>query len=508
LAEVGQQGYHFAFCKEYAYTDFKASFLFNHDLPHSDVGFIFRAVSKSDFYLLHFPCCGQAYRAQHFWVALSHMDMSGYLRLIDMKMINRVDSTNLKKPHTVDLAVSQDEIHVLIDKIGVFNVSGLKSRAGLVGLAQFNYGSEYRSCIANVNVDGTAEAAECWNEAVEQKTNWFYPCINDIMPGQSSPGPLLKDQYGRLLLYFSVTKRDADLAGARKQYLTCSEDGGKSWTKPEETIGLSGTPDIFSDGRLRAIGYQDSHIFIQDTPDEGVTWSEPVKKQKIQKPVGLDTFFAPDLMGRSLLKHSSGSLILFFCGKHSSTLGSAEGSSILTWGSTHVQVFSTYSSDNGDTWSPLINLDGTADHEGNLVNGNMDLTEVCAIEKGDGVITGFIRPIYSPWMWEIRSDDGGKTWQPLVRGPFPGYATSNLLRTHSGALVFGSRMPGLTLHASLDDGLTWDQGTIIDSGMWAMGSMIEVVPDLVLYCYMDSFGSNMRAQFFKVTDHGLEPGLF
>jgi hypothetical protein len=38
-----------------------------------------------------------------------------------------------------------------------------------------------------------------------------------------------------------------------------------------------------------------------------------------------------------------------------------------------------------------------------------------------------------------------------------------------------------------------------------MGSMIEVEPDLVLYAYMDSFESMMRAQFIRVTAMGLEP---
>ena len=56
-----------------------------------------------------------------------------------------------------------------------------------------------------------------------------------------------------------------------------------------------------------------------------------------------------------------------------------------------------------------------------------------------------------------------------------------------------------------DDGRTW-QGTLIDSGMWAMGTMCEVEPDVVLYVYMDTFEGLMRRQLIRVTPTGLESG--
>ncbi|MBC8236247.1 exo-alpha-sialidase, partial [bacterium] len=153
-----------------------------------------------------------------------------------------------------------------------------------------------------------------------------------------------------------------------------------------------------------------------------------------------------------------------------------------------------------------VNIDNRGiDQNGEQIEGSMDLTEVCATQIGDGRIMALIRPIYSPWMWETWSDDGGMTWGPCIRGAFPGYATPNMLRTSSGAILVAHRMPSLTIHCSLDDGMTFDQGTMIDSGLWCMGSMIEVEPDLVLYAYMDSFESLMRAQFIRITATGLEP---
>ena len=91
-----------------------------------------------------------------------------------------------------------------------------------------------------------------------------------------------------------------------------------------------------------------------------------------------------------------------------------------------------------------------------------------------------------------------------MRGPFPGYATPNMLKTSSGALLVAHRLPLMTVHASFDAGMSW-QGSIIDSSIWVMGSMLEVRPDLVLYVYYDSFESRMRAQYIRVGDGTLTP---
>jgi hypothetical protein len=155
----------------------------------------------------------------------------------------------------------------------------------------------------------------------------------------------------------------------------------------------------------------------------------------------------------------------------------------------------------------VVNIDdGGRDPVAWLSNANMDLTEVCGAQLSNGRILALIRPIFSPWMWETRSDDGGKSWTPCLRGPFPGYATPNMLRTRGGALLVAHRLPCLTIHTSLDEGLHWDQGTMIDSGLWAMGAMLEIEDNLVLYIYWDTNGDYMRAQYIRVTPNGLIPG--
>ena len=117
-----------------------------------------------------------------------------------------------------------------------------------------------------------------------------------------------------------------------------------------------------------------------------------------------------------------------------------------------------------------MNVDTPGFHDdGTPMEGNLGPHECTATELGSGRVVAYMRPIYSPVMWESWSEDGGRTWGPAVRGPFAGYASPNMVRTASGALLIAHRMPGLTLHCSHDDGLTWDQGTMIDTGLWAMG---------------------------------------
>ena len=75
------QGHHYAFNLNQCYQDVRVRFEFRLT-PHSDVGVILRARDERQFYLLHFPDCGQASRAQNFWAALSKMDETGFHKCV------------------------------------------------------------------------------------------------------------------------------------------------------------------------------------------------------------------------------------------------------------------------------------------------------------------------------------------------------------------------------------------------------------------------------------------
>ena len=74
----------------------------------------------------------------------------------------------------------------------------------------------------------------------------------------------------------------------------------------------------------------------------------------------------------------------------------------------------------------------------------------------------------------------------------------------TGHAVHRARPLHELIHLSFDDGHSW-QAVTIDTGCGAMGSMCEVEPDLVLYCYNGTFDTWVRAQFLRVTPGGLEP---
>ena len=489
----GMQGMHFAFYRKECYRDCTVRFEFCLQ-AHTDAGVILRARDESHFYLLHFPNCGQASRAQNFWVALSRMDDSGYLRQVKMEMVRRVPSTlNVWLPAEVNIVGRR--IIVRVGNYGYFEAEDdTYPGQGYPGVFLCSYGVPgFRSQIRNVAVEGAPAPPLPWRNDVRQPTNWFHPVPSseDVWQG---PTGMVRFDDGELLLYYNVRPKEGEqeTQGERprpKGYLVRSSDGGRTWSEPE--AGDEVRPHLTPAGRLIGLCKEDDCCVIAESADRGRNWSEP-DRTDLDPSVGFGRF----------LNLADGSMLVFGARRHALT---DEKLNIWTWGSYHCQAFSCRSDDDGRTWSEPVNVDTPGcDPEGGKLEGNLDLTEQSPMQLSDGRVLVLFRPIYSPWMWETWSDDGGRSWGPCVRGPFPGYATPNVVRTASGALLVAHRLPWLTVHCSLDDGRSW-QGTIIDSATWAMGAMCEVEPDLVLYCYMDTFESLMRAQFLRVSPSGLEP---
>ncbi|MBI2193968.1 MAG: exo-alpha-sialidase [Planctomycetes bacterium] len=493
------QGHHYAFWRPKAYANVQARFQFRLT-PHSDAGLILRATDPSHFYLVHFPNCGQASRAQHFWAALSRMDHRGYLRIVKLDLVRRVPSTN--EPWLdADVHLTGQKLSVRIGDHGVFEASDDSFLGpGRVGVYLFNQAE-----IREMRIEGTEDPSIPWNDQPHPPRNWFHPCPDTEYGQWQQPGQLVRMPDGQLLLNYAVQERP--YRGTLTSLLARSGDNGRTWSNPEPVAHAKtgdwegwGGLHRFPDGRTRVIELKGNSLNIAESEDDGRRWQRPQSVPLPPAPKGIPQLYC---WPQAFLNLSDGSLLLFAYGGHDSSLPDA---SIFRWGARHCQAFAARSLDNGKTWSDWGPLDGSRDTQGKPAGGNLDMTEVCAAQTGDGRILVLVRPIYSPWMWETWSADGGATWTPALRGPFPGYATPNMLRTSSGVLLVAHRLPGCTLHGSWDEGRTWDQGTLIDSAIWVMGSMIEVEPDLVLYVYWDSFESHMRAQFIRVCSGGLTPG--
>lgn len=502
------QGMHFAFARTRWYQDFTVRFEFNLAIPHSDIGIIFRARDVSHFYLLHFPNCGQASRAHHFWTVLSSMDGSGYMRQVKMEMVQRVSSTlNVWLP--AEITVHGKRVIVRVGDYGHFEVEDDTYPApGAIGLYCMAYDAP-GAMLRNVVVEGKPATALPWPEDVRQPRNWSHPVPGDE-PVWQTPTSLVQFPDGELLLPFGVQgegggEKFQDERAKPASYAVRSTDGGRTWTDPTPRRGDSNLMvwgnaqrlHLTPGGRLICLISGGETLQFAESIDRGHSWSQPATTSVPSSPPGC----VSGAWG-SMLNLDDGATLLFGAGE----VESVDSANVWTWGSIHCKAFAVRSDDDGHTWSDPVNLDGPCvDAHGNEHGGgNLDLTEQTPMQLSNGRIMVFLRPIFSPWMWETWSDDGGRTWGPCVRGPFPGYATPNAVQTTSGALLFAHRLPQLTVHCSQDDGRTW-QGTIIDSGMWAMGGMCEVEPDVVLYVYMDSFEGRMRRQLIRVTPAGLEP---
>ena len=489
----GMQGLHFAFHRNLCFQDCKATFEICLAYA-SDLGIILRARDDSHFYLLHFHNCAQQSRAQHFWATLSMMDETGYLKPVKNELVRRVPS-NLDTWLPVEVELIGRRILVRVGDYGYFEAEDdTYPGPGHVGIFMGSRGRDiFIPQMRNVVVEGVPEPVSPTQDSVVQAKNWFYPVPTDDQTWQMPTG-LLRFPDGELLLSYHSEIKDENWNNEEEiraiaHCITRSSDGGRSWSEPEQ--GFEGASHLTPAGRFIRLVKQEENYGIMESLDRGRTWSDPV-------PTNLDhnKGFGP------ILNLEDGSMVAFAYGSHELK---DDNLATWTWGSHHCHAFSARSDDDGLTWSDPVNVDTPGfDKEGIQLEGNLDLTELSPMQLASGRLMVFIRPIYSPWMWETWSDDGGRSWGPCVRGPFPGYASPNVLRTASGALLVAHRMPWLTVHCSQDEGRTW-RGTMIDSGAWAMGGMREVEPDLVLYCYWDSFESLMRMQYIRVTPSGLEP---
>jgi len=493
----GMEGMHYAFHRTLCCRDCVVRFEFQLT-SHSGVGIVFRARDESHFYLLHFPNCGQQCRAQHFWAALSKMDGSGWHRIVKMELVRRVPST-LGMWLAAEVRLEGRRFSVRVGDYGTFEAEDeTYPGPGHVGLFLASYAAP-GARIRNVTVETATRTNPMWNEGVRQPTNWFHPAParEDVW---QSPAGLVRFPDGELLMSYSVRGEGGrpkwqDEGARAVHYFARSGDGGRTWSAGEP--GIEGRLWLTPAGRLIRLLKDDAGWCFSESRDRGRSWSD-------QGPADLPTSL-PHLRTLgfgTFLNLADGGMLLFGAGRHASSL---DAHSIWTWSSWHCQAFACRSEDDGRTWSEPVNIDTPGfGEDGRPLDGNMDLTEQSPMQLSDGRVLVLLRPIYSPWMWEVWSDDAGRTWGPCVRGPFPGYATPNVVRTASGALLVAHRMPWLTVHCSLDDAHTW-QGTTIDSGVWAMGAMCEVEPDLVLYVYMNTYESLMRGQYLRVTPSGLEP---
>ena len=488
------------FFRDQAYADFEAEFEFRWQTNHCGAGLILGAQNTGDFYLVHFPCCGQHYRAKHFWAAVSKTNKAGWLKILKMDMIHGVVSelgggSNFVGPwHHARIVVKGNQICLWVDRrpFPPVTVDGLKP--GYLGLESWPTGG---SGFRNLKVKGKPADAPAWDDLAVPAQNWFVPWpvgdeqqwITNLSDGgiaRSGDGSLLMNIHGTLL-------RSTDNGRTWEQVQSDTWESGSYLveTKDDKVLAIKTAGGLAPDGVIRMTG----QIRRSVSEDHGQTWS-PYElatqgEWKLDRPMDLHPM-------HGIIELTDGTLVGFHAANNPSW---QFGQNVLEWGGLHCTGWSSRSTDQGKTWSTPVPLDGPP-----AAGVNFDMCEfISNIQTRNGDLLCLGRPIYSPWMWEVWSKDNAVSWSPSMRGPFCAYATASPPRaTASGALVVAGRMPGLAAYVSHDDGITW-KGYRIGTDTWAMGSMIEVEPDVILYVYMDSRGKHARAQYLRVTPDGLEP---
>jgi len=483
-----------AFCTAHDYTDLTAKFEFNGNYRETGTGaagLILRARDVNHFYAVYFPWGGQQLRAKHFWAQVIKVEGDGYLRSIKSVWVPGVPSET-DRWFKVRVEARGPSIRVWVDGRAAISITDETYKHGAVGLV--GYGWYF---FRNVQISGDKTPLKAWDRSTKIPVHHFTVGLDS----QNMPSGCIAP--------------NGDVLLAAGNQLVRSKDKGRTWGKPEalpEKLGAvtdyGSTMFCTSKGRLivqlwsnrEATKKPVPEIQISESTDNGRTWSDPVPSKVAtgwpELPAKL-TCYGP------LVETADGTLLRFqLAGVREET----KFTDVRTWGSIHCKAFAIRSADGGKSWSAPIELDRpswSGVPRGQLI-GSLDFTEPTGVAIGNKV-TVLIRPVYSPMMWQCWSTDAGATWDAASRATFPGYAQS-MIRTKCGAIVCAHRYPQYSVNISYDDGLNWDDGTIIDYPAWAMGCAVEVEPDVVLSTYMNAARNKpLLAQLFRVTPKGIKP---
>ncbi|MBC7349676.1 MAG: exo-alpha-sialidase [Candidatus Aminicenantes bacterium] len=315
--------------------------------------------------------------------------------------------------------------------------------------------------------------------------DFVYVCQEAAAGGYEAFPDVCRLKDGRLMVVFyagydHVSLPDSDHPRGGRICYTISEDEGRTWSPA--AILYDGSDDDrdpsivqLSDGRLlcnffslrrKAGGWEGLGSWLVTSDDNGKTWSQP-------------ELIASDYYCSSPVRQlPDGRLIL---GLYRQTESESHGAV-------------TISQDGGKTWSRPVDID----------NGGYPLeaeTDVIALK--DGTLYAIQRS-RGQSMCYSESRDGGWGWSVSRPVGFPGHSPY-LLRTTGGIIVLAHRLPGTSLHYSLDEARTWSENVKIDQVIGAYPSMVNLKDGSVLVVYYEEgAGSNIRARRFRLSREGIK----
>ncbi|MDP6449388.1 MAG: exo-alpha-sialidase [Lentisphaeria bacterium] len=489
------------------YADFSASFRFKFRAAGGCARLLFRMQDTRRFYALDIPINGQQARSRHFWAGLVVVDGGPLQRYLNFALVPglcpRID-------HWYDARVEAtgSRLRAWINDIPVADVEDSTFASGRLGLTALVNPYEENCHFSSLQVEGTEEEATPWPGLQKPEPHWITPCPEPEPETYQSYASLIKSNSGDVTLYLSFGNPNS--CETRRGAYIRSTDAGRTWGKQEPATlqqGL-GAPFVRLDGTWVCVFpnhpiHKESLLYCYESADEGRSWTGPAPL-KIEG--GWPAEWRPVGGWRPVRMHDGAIVLPILSG----LVDEPKSPSLVPF---HAAI-TLRSEDDGHTWSAPVLCDRqhlkpgepvTTEMGGGLVHAARYF-EVAIAEADDDVLIGIGRPERDPYMWNIRSNDGGRTWEPGALGHFPGYCPA-LTRTASGAIVATTRFPHFAARLSRDGGRTWEPPVIVDYCGWANQQAVEIEPDVVLVTYMGEIThpgkADSRIARIRVTDDGL-----
>ena len=482
------------------YGDFEATFRFRLRAA-TPVRFLFRLQDSRRFYAFDVPFGGQQFRSRTCWAGMVVADGTPLQRYLSFGMMPGLCAV-LGSWYDVRVRAEGRRLQAWINDIPAADVEDDTYRSGRIGLGSIQTPYPDAARFDALRIDGTPGPPGAWDGLTPAAQHWITPCPETDPDTYQSYATLLKSGPGRATLY--LTFGNPNHGETRRAVLIRTEDGGRSWGEPEPAPNDGGLGGAFvrRDGTWVSmrVDHEDEAEPLRacESVDGGRTWHGTAN---------------PEVAGGwpsewraggpwPPVRMSDGSLVL-------PMMVSPPDEPVLPTQCQYVAAMALRSEDDGRTWSAPVLCDADARQQ-HLPPAALRYAaryyEVAIDEPAPGVLVGIGRPDRDPYMWQLRSEDGGRTWQPAAIGQFPGFCPS-LTATRSGALVATTRYPHFAAHLSRDGGRTWSAPIIVDYAIWGNQHAVEIEPDVVLVTYMGHImqhgQADSRIARLRVTDEGL-----
>ena len=296
---------HLAFNTSRAYADFEAEFDFRWNIQNCGAGLIFRARDAQQYYMAHFPCTGQQYRAEHFWAALSKVDESGWVHFLQKELVSGAPS-EIGIWHKVRLVVEGPEFRLWVNGRPQPVVrDDTYTGPGFVGLESFNardpdtigpYGDPIvnigaGSSFRNVRIRGRKDDSVAWDPGPKPVRNHVYPLGDTPLGKWQYASSLGRAPNGDLIMKLAVAKEH--LVPGAVQVLLRSTDNARSWSEPWKLPEAlkNGSFHTGADGLLRLHWVQHEppfRILTAASSDNGKTWGDIEERGRMKFAKGLE----------------------------------------------------------------------------------------------------------------------------------------------------------------------------------------------------------------------------